>query len=82
MERVKIGIVGCGAITQVHHAPNLADLYDLFEIHAVCDVSRGAAEYVADKFHVPHAFTDYKELLASGVEAVLLCHTDPKRRWR
>ena len=78
MGTVKMGVIGCGAIAQVHHMPNLLDLPDLYEVTAVCDVSRGAAEFVAKKFHVPHAFTDYRELLASDVDAVLLCQSDPK----
>lgn len=78
MRSVKMGVIGCGAIAQVHHMPNLSDLPDLFTVTAVCDVSRGAAEYVAKKFHVPNAFTDYRDLLASDVEAVLLCQSDPK----
>lgn len=75
---VKMGVIGCGAIAQVHHMPNLSDLPDLFEVTAVCDVSRGAADFVARKFHVANAFTDYRELLASDVDAVLLCQSDPK----
>ena len=78
MGSIKMGVIGCGAIAQVHHMPNLADLSDLFNVTAVCDVSRGAADYVAKKFHVPHAFTDHHELLASDVDAVLLCQSDPK----
>ena len=75
---VRMGVIGCGAIAQVHHMPNLVDLPDLFEVTAVCDVSRGAADYVAQKFHVPHAFTDHRDLLAAEVDAVLLCQSDPK----
>ena len=79
MSRIRMGVIGCGAIAQVHHMPNLADLHDLYQVTAVCDVSRGAADYVAAKFHVPRAFTDYRELLAEGaVDAVLLCQSDPK----
>jgi len=77
--RVKIGVIGCGAIAQVHHMPNLKELQDEFEVTAVCDVSAGASRYVADRFHVPRHFTDYRDLLASDVEAVLLCQTDPKK---
>ena len=29
MKRVKIGVVGCGAIAQVHHLPNLVDCQSL-----------------------------------------------------
>lgn len=79
MRRVKIGVIGCGAIAQVHHMPNLKELQDEFEVTAVCDVSAGAAGYVANRFHVPRHFTDYRDLLASDVEAVLLCHSDPKK---
>ena len=79
MRRVKIGVIGCGAIAQVHHMPNLKELQDEFEVTAVCDVSEGAAQYVANRFHVPQYFTDYRDLLASDVEAVILCQTDPKK---
>ena len=49
MATVKMGVIGCGAIAQVHHMPNLSDLPDLFKVTAVCDVSRGAADFVASK---------------------------------
>ena len=78
MKPIRIGVVGCGAIAQVHHLPNLLELQDEFEVTAVCDVSAGAAEYVARRFHVPRHFTDYRDLLAADVDAVLLCQTDPK----
>ncbi len=78
MSPIKIGVIGCGAIAQVHHMPNLLELQDEFEVTAVCDVSAGAAAYVAKRFHVPQHFTDYRELLATDVDAVLLCQSDPK----
>lgn len=78
MNPVRIGVVGCGAIAQVHHMPNLHALQDLFQVTAVCDVSAGAAAYVAQRFAVPQHFTDYRDLLATDVEAVLLCQSDPK----
>lgn len=78
MTRVKMGVVGCGAIAQVHHMPNLFELQELFDVTCVCDVSAGAAEYVANRFNVPKHVTDYRELLAADVDAVLLCQSDPK----
>jgi predicted dehydrogenase len=80
MSRIKIGIVGCGAIAQVQHMPNLHDLQGRFEVTWVCDVSTGAAQYVANKYKVPNHTTDYNELLDGDVEAVLLCHRDPKTK--
>ena len=78
MPPIKIGVIGCGAIAQVHHMPNLTDLPQLFQVTAVCDISEGAANYIAERFHVPQRFTDYRDLLATDVEAVLLCQSDPK----
>lgn len=78
MKRIKIGIVGCGAIAQVQHMPNFHDLQDRFEVTWACDVSAGAAQYVANKYNVPNHTTDYRELLDGDVDAVLLCHRDPK----
>ena len=77
MKRVKIGVVGCGAIAQVHHLPNLNALPDQFEVAVVCEVSPSAAADAARRFHVPRYVTDYRELLAADVDAVLLCHTEP-----
>ena len=78
MNRIRIGVIGCGAIAQVHHLPNLTALHREFEVPIVCDLSHGAAHAVAKRFHVPEFVTDYNELLAADVDAVLLCHGDPK----
>ena len=78
MKRVRIGVVGCGAIAQVHHLPNLNVLSDQFEVAVVCDVSPSAAADAARRFHVARHVTDYRELLGTDLDAVLLCHTDPK----
>ena len=78
MSRIRIGVIGCGAIAQVHHLPNLNALHREFEVPIVCDLSRGAAQAVSKRFHVPQFVTDYNELLATDVDAVLLCHGDPK----
>ena len=79
MDKVKIGIIGCGAIAQVQHMPNFHELQHLFEVTWTCDVSAGLAEYVADRYHVGNHTTDYREVIGSSdVDAVLLCHRDPK----
>ena len=78
MSRVRIGVIGCGAIAQIQHLPFLAELAEEFEVPVVCDVSPSLAEYVANWFHVPSFVTNYRQVLDSDVDAVLLCHTDPK----
>ena len=78
MSRVRIGVVGCGAIAQIQHLPFLSELAEEFELTAVCDVSPSAAAHAGNLFNVGNRFTDYRDLLASDVDAVLLCQTDPK----
>ncbi len=78
MRRIRIGVIGCGAIAQVHHLPNLTALHREFEVSIVCDLSQGAAQAVSQRFNVPQYVTDYNALLSSNVDAVLLCHGDPK----
>ena len=78
MKRVKIGVIGCGAVAQVQHLPNLKHLHREYEVTIVCDLSEGAAEAAAKRFDIPNYVTDYKKLLGTDVDAVLLCHGDPK----
>ncbi len=71
-KKLKIGIIGLGAIGKVHadsYAANAADA----EIAAVCDVSEAALNEVAAKHNVKNKFSDYRKLLASDVDAVSVC---------
>lgn len=76
--RVRLGVVGCGAVAQVQHLPNLASLRDEFDVVAVCDVSASLARAAAEEYHVRAWHTDVRDLLADDLDAVLLCHSDPK----
>ncbi|MCY4403850.1 MAG: Gfo/Idh/MocA family oxidoreductase [Candidatus Poribacteria bacterium] len=78
MSRVKIGVIGCGAVAQIQHLPNLKHLHKEYEVKVVCDLSLGAAKAAAKRFQIPHFVTDYNKLLEMDVDAVLLCHADPK----
>ena len=78
MQNVRLGVIGCGAVAQVQHLPNLALLRDEFSVKIVCDLSPSLAANVAAEFHIPRHTSDLEELLSSDIDAVLLCHTDPK----
>ncbi len=69
---VRVGIIGCGAISESH----LTALRDHPEadIIACADVDRGAAQRRADPFGIPHVFSDTDPLLAlDDVDLVVIC---------
>ncbi len=47
MDRVRVGVIGLGAIAQAIHLPNLARLWDRYEIVSVCDVDPDLTDAVA-----------------------------------
>lgn len=53
MPPLRLGIIGCGAITQIQHLPNLMELQEEFAVTIVCDRSPALARWVADQFHIP-----------------------------
>ena len=65
-DRVRVGIIGGGAITQVAHLPVLKKLKGV-EVEAICDTDLPKARALADRFGVTDAFDDIEELLRSRV---------------
>ena len=51
MEVIKVGIVGCGRITEAH-LNALSTLRDKFSVSAIFDVDKNRAKYLSDKFGV------------------------------
>lgn len=74
MKRLRVGVIGCGGIAQMMHLPYLHSLPELFEIAALGDLSPGVLERMGDKYKVPanRRFTDYRELVAQDLDAVLV----------
>ncbi len=70
--RLKIGLIGCGVIAQVMHLPFLAELPDLFEVAAVCDVSADLAAACAARYHVPVHVTTWQMLLDLPLDAIMI----------
>jgi len=70
MERVRIGVIGCGGMGQAH-IKSIKELPEA-ELGAVSDIDGETVEKVS-KEHGVKGFVDYRELLESGlVDAVLI----------
>ena len=70
--RVRIGLVGTGVIAQVMHLHYLAELADRFEVAALCDLDGESARACAGRYGVPAVFTDWRELVAHPLDAVMV----------
>ncbi|WP_420003878.1 Gfo/Idh/MocA family protein [Arenibacterium sp. LLYu02] len=74
-QHLKLGIIGCGEATQLLHLPALAVLPDLFEVRALCDISRTVVDGVAASLPGVFATTEPDELLAcEDLDAVLVAN--------
>ncbi len=73
MAQLKVGIIGCGEVSQINHLPSLDFLNDLFKVIAISDVSNQVLEGVGKKWNITKRFLDYHDLLNdSEVDAVLI----------
>lgn len=75
MTRLKLGIIGSGAIAQIQYLPILRELQDEFEIGGLSDLSQELLQVVGERYEVPRErrFRNYHDLLSSDVDAVVVC---------
>ncbi|MDP6494756.1 MAG: Gfo/Idh/MocA family oxidoreductase [Dehalococcoidia bacterium] len=69
MKRVRVGLIGTGAITDLHYLGYKDNAKA--ELHAICDVDDDLLQRRVDEWDVDRAYNDYRELLDdSTVDAV------------
>src|SRR3954452_2112845 len=59
--KVRLAVVGCGAVAQIHHVPAIA-ASDRVETAVLVDADEKRARELADRFGVREVATDYREL--------------------
>ncbi len=69
---IRVGVIGCGVIAQVMHLPHLSQAPEFYELAAVCDIAEPVAEGCAARFGAGGVFTDWRDMLESGLDAVLV----------
>ena len=65
MEKVRLGVIGCGVVAVRDILPNLTQpqFAEKVELVAVCDVVKQRAEKVKQMFNAKEAYSDYREML-------------------
>jgi predicted dehydrogenase len=61
-ERIRVGVIGAGAIAQVAHLPTLRKMKDV-EVAVICDSDLPKARAVANRFKINDAFDDIEDAL-------------------
>lgn len=72
MKKIRIALVGCGGMGNGHLDGYNADLKDLFEVVALCDIKKEKAEWARDRRGWNcDIYTDYKDVIArDDIEAI------------
>jgi predicted dehydrogenase len=74
--RLKVGILGCGAIAQAAHFESATKAHNV-ELYAICDVADDLRERMACMHKPEKSFPDYGEMLADpGLDAVVIATAD------
>ena len=72
-DSLKLGIIGCGWVTEARHLPALRRLKGA-EVVAFSDISTERLNKVASLFHVKDRYSDYQQLLRDrSIDAVAVC---------
>ena len=76
MEKKKIGMVGCGVISEIY-LKTLVEVSELTEVVAVYDVMESNAKLRAEQFGIKKVCTSYEELLAMPEIDIVVILTQP-----
>lgn len=72
MEKVRVGLIGCGSISDAHLQAYAAN--PQVKLVAVCDLNVERARTAASKYEIAGVYSDYRELLADpNIDAVSVC---------
>lgn len=78
MDKLRVGIVGCGQIAQMMHMPYVNDSEEM-ELYAICDISETTLNGCGDRYKIPkeNRFTDFSDMYAKvDLDIVVICTLD------
>lgn len=73
MDKLKIGIIGAGQITNTTHLVNLKEMNNA-EVVSICDNNFDNAKNTAEKFNIDNYYDNYKSMINENeLDAVFVC---------
>lgn len=73
LNRLKVGIIGCGYIAQKSHIPAFAKLREV-SLVAICDKHEELARHVAKRFNIAHYYSSLSDMLREQkIDVVDIC---------
>ena len=57
MEKLKVGVIGCGFIAKMKHIPAFKRMKKTVDLRAVCDINENLVKETAKEFHIAKAYT-------------------------
>jgi len=71
MDKIRMGIIGCGGIANAAHANGLNLLNDIMQVTVTCDRNLERAEHMANLVNAEKSVTDYHDML-DDIDVVLI----------
>ncbi len=81
MDKVKIGVLGTGAISGIYFK-NLTKVFSEVEVVAVCDLFVEKAKEEAEEYQIPKVYETMEEMLADGEIEIILNLTRPNEHYK
>src|ERR1043166_10057282 len=70
MSKIRLAIVGCGAVARIHHLPVIA-LSDQADVVVLVDKFLPYARQLAEHHHIPVVTDDYREVIGQVDAAIV-----------
>lgn len=80
MEKVKIGVLGAGAISGIYFQ-NLTEVFSEVEVTAVCDLFLEKAQEAGEKYGIPKVYGTMEEMLQDKEIEIILNLTRPNEHY-